>query len=148
MLDECITSCPEELWVGPQPEYPYWQVVYHALFYAHLYLQASEATFAPWAKHRGAYHRLGAEPAAPVPDAAPGYTQTEMLEYLAFCRDEVKQRLAETDFAAPSGFSWLPFDKFELQIYTIRHLQLHAGELGARLFDRGIETRWIGAGNP
>ncbi|MEZ4615731.1 MAG: hypothetical protein R2867_09500 [Caldilineaceae bacterium] len=33
--------------------------------------------------------------------------------------------LAQTDLSAPSGFSWLPFTKFELQIYSIRHLQQH-----------------------
>jgi hypothetical protein len=44
-----------------------------------------------------------------------------------------------------SGFDWLPFNKLEVQIYNIRHLQQHAGELCERLGEgEGIEVDWIG----
>jgi hypothetical protein len=39
---------------------------------------------------------------------------------------------------------WLPFGKTELQIYTIRYLQQHAGELMERLGSRGIDVDWVG----
>ncbi len=44
-----------------------------------------------------------------------------------------------------SGLYWLPLNKAELQIYTIRHLQQHAGELMERLGSRaGIDVDWVG----
>lgn len=46
---------------------------------------------------------------------------------------------------AASGFEWLPFNKLELQIYSIRHIQQHAGELMERLGTRAdAEIAWVG----
>ena len=148
MLEQAIQRCQPDLWVDPQAKDQFWQIAYHALFYTHLYLQESEATFRPWVKHRKDYHLLGPIPweGNRMPAIGEPYTQAEVLEYLAFCREEGQARLAEMDFAAPAGFEWLPFSKLELQIYIIRHLQQHTGELGARLSGRGIEIGWVGAG--
>ena len=55
-----------------------------------------------------------------------------MLEYLDLCRQQVDMRTRQLDLDASSGFQWLPFGKLELQFYTIRHLQQHAGELMER----------------
>ena len=47
---------------------------------------------------------------------------------------------------APSGFSWLRFGKTELQLYNIRHIQHHAGQLTDRLRTAaGIGVRWVAA---
>jgi hypothetical protein len=49
------------------------------------------------------------------------------------------------DPEAESGFYWLPMNKLELQIYNIRHLQQHTGELMERLGSRaGVEVDWVG----
>jgi hypothetical protein len=49
------------------------------------------------------------------------------------------------DLEAASGFFWLPFDKLELQFYTIRHIQQHTGELMERLGTRAnVEIDWVG----
>ncbi len=132
MLEETIRRCPDDLWVDPQAKDQFWQIAYHALFFTHLYLQESEAAFRPWAKHRKDYHNLGpiAWDGNRLPEIDEPYTPDEVLEYLGLCRDQVETRLSATDFAGASGFDWLPFDKLELQIYTIRHLQHHMGELG------------------
>ncbi len=52
MLREAIELCPEELWLGAEYTNPFWRIVYHALFYTHLYVQPSEAEFQSWPKHR------------------------------------------------------------------------------------------------
>ncbi|MCB9122287.1 MAG: hypothetical protein H6640_21400 [Caldilineaceae bacterium] len=53
--------------------------------------------------------------------------------------------MPQTDLSAPSGFDWLPMNKLELQIYSMRHLQQHAGELMERLGSRaGIDVPWVG----
>jgi hypothetical protein len=46
---------------------------------------------------------------------------------------------------AASGFDWLPFTKFELQLYSIRHIQQHVGELMERLGERAMEIDWVGS---
>lgn len=146
MLEQTIQRCPPDVWVDPQAKDQFWQVAYHALFYTHLYLQESEAAFRPWAKYRKEYHFLGPIPweGNRMPVIGEPYSQAEVLEYVAFCREEGQAKLAEMDFGAPSGFEWLPFNKLERQIYIIRHLQQHTGELGARLSGRAIEIDWIG----
>lgn len=148
MLEQMIVRCPPDLW-GELQEHEqgqFWHIAYHSLFYTHLYLQESEATFSAWPKHRKEHQFLGPVPWPPhyTPAIGDPYTQAEVLVYLAFCRNEVITRLQATDFAAPSGFDWLPFDKLELQVYTLRHLHQHIGELGGRLAARGIRTDWIG----
>jgi hypothetical protein len=148
MLEQTIQRCPPDLWIDPQAKDQFWQIAYHALFYTHLYLQESEATFRPWPKYRKDYHLLGPIPWEGNLIHAIGepYTRAEVLEYLEFCRIEGQTKLAALDFAGPSGFAWLTFNKLELQMYIIRHLQQHIGELGARLSDRSIEIGWVGAG--
>ena len=147
MMAQAIDRCPPALWHDPQQKDQYWHIAYHALFYTHLYLHESGATFVPWPQHRPEYQFLGPLPWPPhrLPEIGEAYTQAEVMAFLAFCRAEVVTRLAQTDFAAPSGFSWLPFDKLELQVYNLRHLHQHIGELGARLSAQGILIDWIGA---
>jgi hypothetical protein len=129
MLEQAVRKCPASIWDDEQDENRFWSVAYHTLYFVHLYLQTNKAAFVPWAKDRGEEGQ---------------YTPTEILEYLNFCRNEVAQKLPTLDTSAPSGFDWLPFDKLELQIYNIRHIQQHAGELYERLGVRaGIELHWV-----
>ncbi len=142
MLQECIVKCPESLWYSTELPNRYWQVAYHALFYTHLYLQPSEFDFSPWAKHRADHESLGALPPLGTQSSAP-YTREEMIDYLAFCQNEVATKVDELE--GDSGFSWLPFAKLELHIYNIRHLQQHVGELSGRLAaDAQIDIDWVG----
>ncbi|MBE2223208.1 MAG: hypothetical protein IAF02_16820 [Anaerolineae bacterium] len=139
MLEQSIANCPEHLWYDDKPVNKYWQVAFHALFYTHLYLQPSESVFTRWPKHREASQSLG------KPESVEPYTQAEILEYLAFCREQVDQQVAVLDVAADSGFDWLPFNKLELQFYNMRHIMEHTGELSGRLFEHeGIEINWVG----
>ena len=136
MLKYAVEKCPETLWNDPADKNKFWQVAYHALFYTHLYLQPTEQDFRPWPKQRKA-HDLS-KPADP-------YSKEEVLEYLAFCQQQVEERVPGLNLEAESGFDWLPFDKAELQVYNIRHVQQHAGELMERLGSRaGIDVDWVG----
>lgn len=150
MLQAAIRQCPDVLWDDATDKSKFWHVAYHALFYTQLYLQETEKDFVPWAKYRKEYHFMGPLPWPPhrLPVIGEPYSKADILEYVAFCQQKVKERLPQTDLAAPSGFDWLPFNKFELQIYTIRHLQQHAGELMERLGSRaGLDVDWIGQGS-
>lgn len=131
MLKQVIVRCPANLWNSPGDTDPTWKKAYHALFYAHLYVQENEASFIPSEKHHD-------------PDTGTPFSQAEVLEYLDLVRGQVKARVLELNFEAPSGFHWLKFDKLELQFYNIRHIQQHVGELYERLGSREqIELDWV-----
>ena len=67
-------------------------------------------------------------------------------DYLRLCRAEVEKQVPLLRLEDSSGFSWLPFNKFELQLYNIRHLQHHTGQLIERLRSgAGIGMGWVGS---
>lgn len=149
MLEQAVRKCPPELWAAPVGHAGFWHIAYHALFYVHLYGSADLAAFVPWEKHRPDYDSLGPLPDPPhrMPNIGAPYTPTEILEYAAVVRQHIAQQLRTIDLRAPSGFEWLPMSKFELQIYSMRHLQQHAGELMERLGTHaGISVDWVGMG--
>lgn len=141
MLKNAIEQCPEGIWADPEPQNKFWHTAYHSLFYAHFYLHPSESDFIPWEKHRTEVTSL-----KPSDDfnAVKPYTKIEVLEYLDFCREQVKEKIAACDLEAESGFPWLPFSTLEKHIYNLRHVQQHTGELFERLGQAGIEVHWVG----
>lgn len=146
MLQQAIEKCPESLWNQIEDTAKFWHIAYHALFYTHLYLNTTAADFKPWANHRKDYEFMGPIPwdANRLPKIEEPYQKAEVLEYLACCRQQVETHVPTLDLSAPSGFDWLPMSKFELQLYTIRHLQQHTGELMERLGAKaGISVDWI-----
>lgn len=140
MLEKAIAECPDALWNNPADKNKFWHVAYHALFYTHFYIQPAESDFTSWTKHRENYGSM-----EPRNDIREPYSKADLLEYVAFCREEIGAKTAVLDFTSPnSGFYWLPFGKLELQFYSIRHLQHHAGELCDRLGQAGIDVGWVG----
>lgn len=137
MLEKAIAECPDALWDNPANKNKFWQLAFHALFYTHLYVQPAESNFVPWAKHRENYESME--------DIREPYSKADLLEYVAFCKEEIGKGTAVLNFTSTnSGFYWLPFGKLELQFYNIRHLQHHTGELCDRLGAVGIDVEWIG----
>jgi hypothetical protein len=148
MLKQAINCCPDYLWNDQQDRNKFWHLAYHVLFYTHLYLSSSDEEFKPWAMHRDDYQFLGPKPWPPhdLPKIGTPYTREDILTYLSVCWQFVDTQLPLIDFESPSGFSWQPYNKLELQIYNIRHLQQHTGELMERLGSRAqIEVNWIGS---
>jgi hypothetical protein len=146
MLNQAITQCPEDLWADTKFNNQFWQIAYHALFYAHLYLQPTEEDFIPWQKHNENYHSFEALSSASTDESTVlVYKKDEVLEYLEVCRQEVDTQVAGLNLEAESGFPWIPFTKQELQFYNIRHLQHHTGELCERLGTlANIDIKWVG----
>lgn len=135
MLEQTVAPCPESLWLDQKYPNRFWHIAYHALYYTHLYLQTNETEFQPWERHRQNYQYLGPLPWPPHerPRIDAPLNKEEMLEFLQFCREETELKVRSVDLEAASGFSWLPFNKLELQFYNIRHLQHHTGQLIDRL---------------
>jgi hypothetical protein len=141
MLKQTILACPDSLWHNPTDQNKFSQIAYHALFYTHLYLQESEGAFRLWPAHREEYRLGGGDAAAPAEPA----TKATVLEYLAFCQQQVVEKIPATGLDAASGFDWLNFTKLELQFYSIRHIQHHVGELMERLGPHASELDWVGS---
>jgi len=148
MLLQAVEKCPSDMWANPQDRNKFWHVAYHALFYTHLYLSTNGSTFKPWIQHREDYEFMGRKPWPPhdLPQIGEPYCQADILTFWQVCWDFVEMQVAALELDAPSGFEWLPMNKLELQIYNIRHIQQHTGELMERLGRQGIDIDWVGNG--
>ncbi len=132
MLGEAIEKCPPSVWDTAEDKFKVWSKSYHAIFFAHLYLQKSREDFVEWEKHHD-------------PDGGIPFSKDEVLEYLEFVEKRVAEWVSATDMEADSGFTWYPVNKLELQFINIRHIQQHAGELYECLGIReNIELGWAG----
>jgi hypothetical protein len=155
MLREAIDLCPEDLWYSTDPRNAFWQVAYHCLFFAHLYLQADHTAFRPWEQHQSeVQHPDGIpgppRPGSPLPLIPQPYTRAQALAYWDICDRTVDAAVDALDLhRAECGFPWYKMSKLEHQFVSIRHVQHHAAQLADRLraaLDTGV--RWVGAGRP
>lgn len=150
MMKQTIEKCPQSLWSDPSYKNQFWHITYHALFYTDFYLHPAEDDYLPWPKQKELAQFMGPTPWPPheVPEIDKPYAQDEMLEYIDYIKGRVREIVPVLDFAGGSGFDWLPMSKLELQFYSIRHLQLHIGELCERLWQQEkIEVNWLGMGS-
>lgn len=140
MLKQAINDCPDGLWASGDLPVPFWQVVYHTLYFTHLYLCQDVESFRPWAHHLEIRHDLNAA------TRGEPYTRGQLLDYWQFCSDTVDSAIDGMDLDAPTcGFPWYPLPKLDHQINNIRHIQHHAALLSGRLRQAaGIDVRWVG----
>lgn len=147
MMEQTVRLCPEPLWYAPGRANPFWRIAYHALYVANHYLQPTEHEPVRWERAREGYQFLAPSPSPPYtpqPQADHPYRRNEMLDLIDFSRAEVDRIVPNIDLSAPSGFHWLPFNKLELQLYNIRHLQQHVAELSTLLNTQAdLEIDWV-----
>src|SRR5579862_1754906 len=119
MLKQAIERCPEELWAARDHPRSYWRIVYHTLFYTHLYLHQTEGDFIRWHQHQGGNPSLASDPWPPGTGPKP-YTKAETLEYWAICDAFVDPGVDSLDLDAPScGFYWYDMTKLEHQFVNL-----------------------------
>jgi hypothetical protein len=145
MLMDTIEKCPDSLWDDVAYENIYWRIVYHALFYTSLYLSGSEDKFVPFLKHYTNINFLGAVTFDNKPIVANEiFTKAEMLEYAGSISNNLDIMITDEGNEDKCGFFWLPLNKLELSLYTLRHLQHHVGQLVERLHQNGISgISWV-----
>jgi DinB superfamily len=151
MLRETIERCPEDLWVSEEQTNAFWQVAYHTLFFAQLYMLEDAKSFDGWAGHqRDVQHPDGIagppDPESRLPLIPRPYTKAETLAYWNICDQMVDAAIDRMDLErADSGFYWYRMSKFEHQLVNLRHIQHHTAQLADRLrHSLGIGTRWVG----
>lgn len=142
MLRQAIDKCPAEMWDDDKYLNQFWHIAFHALYGTHLYLQDSHESFKPWKKHREGYDLLDHIP-EDGQQLIP-YSKAEILEYFDFCSNLIDEVVPNIDLEADAGFEWIPFDKLELQIHSIKHIHHHTGQLYERLRTSGnISVEWV-----
>jgi len=152
MLREAIERCSEALWVSDQYTNACWQVAYHTLFFAHLYMLEGEGSFEGWQGHQGdVQHPDGIggrpDPQSGLPLIPRPYTRAETLAYWNICDQMVDAAIDCMDLErADCGFHWYKMSKFEHQLVNLRHIQHHTAQLADRLRNAlGIGIGWKGS---
>jgi hypothetical protein len=152
MLKETLEKCPEDMWMSKEEVNAFWQVAYHTLFFAHLYLQPDEAAFRPWRDHQSNVQNEDGiagppDPNSKLPLIPEPYTKAQVLEYLSICDGMVDEAVDAFDPLRPdSGFHWYKVSKLEHQIINIRHIQVGAAQLAGRLRSRlNVGVSWVGS---
>lgn len=135
MLKEAIDICPDNLWLENDNVLPpYWQVVYHTLFFTHLYLCQNDSDFVPWNKTKQHLESLDS-PAVGNP-----FTKADLYEYYDFVLSIVDESVNDIDLMRQdSGFSWYPIPKLNHAFVNIRHIMMHVGQLDTRLRQHNIK---------
>jgi len=140
MLHRTIRLCPKALWDDRSIGEPFWQRVYHTLFYLDFYLSESPASFdKPTFVDDGAAnleHYQGSVPA-----------RQQLLEYLGSVSQRCEKALTGVTTAALAGkntFPWTGATLAHRLIYNIRHAQHHIGDLNAVLWRyNGKAAPWV-----
>jgi len=155
MLRETLERCSDDVWFSNAHVNSFWQIAYHTLFFAHLYMQPNEAAFRPWERHQADVQNPDGIASPPDPNSSlplipEPYTRAEVLAYWDICDQMVDAAVDALDLSSPdSGFSWYKVSKLEHQIVNIRHIEHHMAQLADRLRSAaGIGIRWVGARHP
>ena len=129
MLRQAVVKCPPEAWDDSQDKDRFWFVAYHALRFAHQYLKAKEKGNPRWEQ------RLHSNPGKP-------FSKEEILERLTLVERDVVEQIPIMNLDEHTGATGALANKFELQIYNIRHIQQHTGELYQRLSPYNLKLEW------
>src|SRR5579859_7254993 len=157
MLENALLACPSTHWDGrlwsdlsddplPPESAAFWYTTYHTLFWLDLYLTGSLEGFAPPTPFT--QDEFG--PARVLPEQP--YTKEELHAYLVQLRQKCQTTLlslsdeqAHRQVAFPWRW-WKPMSFFELQLYTLRHVQENAAQLSLFLGQHGISDEaldWV-----
>jgi hypothetical protein len=149
-LGQAVDGCPQSEWNESQGDYPFSQVVFHTLFFTDYYLERNPESFRLQGFHRNHpeffrdYEELEWQEPKNI------YDRSGCGEYLLFCIDKSAAVIsADTvkTLGGPSGFENRPSTRGELYIYTVRHIQHHAAQLGLRVqLLTGRELQWVSSG--
>jgi hypothetical protein len=149
-LGQALERCPDGDWHETDGDYPFSQVVFHALIFTDLYLEAEPGQLESQRFHQeNRKFFQDYEELKPV-EPTKVYDRGGCKRYLAFCTekcDRVVGAETEESLFGPSGFDGRPPTRLELHIYNIRHIQHHAAQLGLRLQHiTGRELDWVKRG--
>jgi len=149
-LKQCVDTCPKEQIHEKHNDYPFSQVVFHALFYCDFYLSKSKETFFKqdfhiknkniFADYEELEYRLPTKL----------YEIAFLNQYIGHCRKKIEKTLediTDIELKQNSKMREMEITKEELFIDLCRHMQHHAAQLGLRIqILTGNELQWITSG--
>jgi len=148
MLKDCIDRCPVKEWNERHDDYPFSQVVFHALFDCDLNMSEDEKELKAQRIHGehkkefGDYEELEGRIAARV------YARDFILKYYLHCLAKITTALEQKtndELLISQSDYFKTMTKMERYVNCIRHTQHHAAQLGLRLqFITGKEMEWVG----
>lgn len=132
MLENAIVACPDSLWESESPRRgrQFWYLAFHTLFWTDRYLSGDSSSFQP----SPPYTREEEDPDGDYPDRA--YSREELLAYLEYCRQRLRDTLDGLDDQDVRGlhrFRWGVATFAELLVYNLRHVQHGAAQLNLML---------------
>ena len=145
-----IIQCPEDKWNSEHPDSPFSRVVFHTLIFVDVYLGRDENEIKYQAFHKNNKHNF--KNYEELEDRIPSnmYDREFIEEYFEFCLEKLREQIPGEDsevLYGESGFSYRKFTRLELHLYSIRHIQHHAAQLGLRnQLETGIELEWNSSG--
>ena len=148
MLGNAIRACPPEVWDETRKpvEFRFWYLTFHNLFWLDRYFEPIEVEHRPPAP----FTLDEIDPKGIYPDRT--YTKEELLQYLDYGRDKVRNALAALDderAAKPSGVPRLQMSQLELYLYSLRHTTHHTAQLQQLIRQGGVAPpKWVRSGKP
>jgi uncharacterized damage-inducible protein DinB len=140
MLDEIIKLCPDELWNVRTDESPFWQQLYHTIFYTDFYI--SEAM---WTFKKPTFAEEKANDLAYVASEAP--TREQMQSYLEEAKKNCMsalEKMTPEQLEGENPFHWTGPTPAHRLVYNIRHTQHHVGWLNSMLARKtGKSAEWV-----
>ncbi len=149
MLARSVEACPAELWDNDKYKNRFWHISYHVLFYTDFYLSSDERSYQPSPQYIPEYQYLGNFPweSDKKPNISAPCSKEHILRYILYIHSILDDSIEGIELSDSSGFDWLPFNKLELQLYNIRHIQHHTAQLNLLLqMETGVSIEWIGMG--
>lgn len=127
MFENAIVKCPESLW---DDENRFWYIAYHTLFFLDYYLDEDPDNF----KTPSPFSMTEAEIDEVMPERT--YTKEETLAYVKHCREKARMLIAGFDSGGAEKKwknQWKEYSMYEMQLYNMRHVQHHTGQLNMLL---------------
>lgn len=149
-LENILKACPGELWQArlwhgsePHPEFTeFWYIAFHTIFWLDYYCSDSAEGFTVPAPFT--ISELDIDGALPEKT----YTKQELLTYLEYARAKCHAKiesLADENEHQRVRDNWRVKTVAELLLYTMRHVQEHAAQLGMLLGQKtGSAPGWVG----
>lgn len=140
MMQKLIEACPEDLWKKHTKFPPFWQQIYHILYYLDFYSENSPKNFKPQFSIKEDLNEK-------LDDFL---TKEELMKYASKLKQKINTKLdflSTKKLESKTEFHWTGTTEAEKIVYNLRHAQHHIGQLNFLLKNEGYEpVKWILAG--
>jgi DinB family len=137
-LMQAINNCPAHEWDTPQQ---FWYKAFHTLFWTDYYASESASNFLPPTP----FTLSEMDASGLLPPCI--YTKDELLHYASFCKQKCKkliEGLNETTMQIRFENEYRNYNRLEIILYSMRHIQHHTGQLNLLLRQLNInEMHWV-----